>query len=104
VPKASPSAQLPGKPAIDLVTSFIQEKKEKAKRKLNIIVHNVLESDVSDGSARKQHDIDTVSNVFCTYMGVTPTFHKAFQLGKKTDKSCLLKISIASELDKASIF
>lgn len=40
-----------------IVSSYINEEKEKAKRKLNLILHNVWESTSEDGLARKKTSI-----------------------------------------------
>ena len=39
---------------------FINEEKQKAKRHLNLIIHNVPESPSEDGLTRKDHDDDFV--------------------------------------------
>ena len=40
------------------MTFFLIEEKEKSKHKLNLIVHNELESTEEQDSVRKEHDID----------------------------------------------
>ena len=41
-----------------IVSTYINEEKEKAKRHLNFIVHNTYESASEAGLTRKKHDID----------------------------------------------
>ena len=86
-----------------MVDSFINEEKEKAKRCLNLIVHNVTESTDEEGLNRKKHDIDFVTSTFQQYLGVSVAINKAFRLGKHNDKPRLLKISVNSEAEKASL-
>ena len=45
--------------------SLVAEQKEKEKRQLNIIMHNLEESSAPDGLTRKQDDIKK-----CTYISV----------------------------------
>jgi len=45
------------------VTSVIKEEREKDKRKLSIIVHNLNESENEDPSNRKSHDVTQVSDI-----------------------------------------
>ena len=52
------------KTVIVTTKSLLNEEKEKAKRRLNLIVHNVEESTSDDGPTRKQHDIHTVSSQY----------------------------------------
>jgi len=47
-----------------MINSFITEEKEKAKQRLNLIVHNVAESMNKDGLIRKKHDIDFITSTF----------------------------------------
>ena len=86
-----------------MVNSFINEEKEKAKRRLNLIVHNVTESTNEDGLIRKKHDIDYVTSTIQQYLGVNVIINKAFRLGQRNDKPRLLKISVNSEAEKALV-
>ena len=52
-----------------MVTSYINEEKEKAKRRLNLIVHNIPESASDDGLTRKKHDIDFLCSLSEEYLG-----------------------------------
>ena len=68
-------------------------------------MHNVPESTVDDGPARKDDDNKFISTTFQQYLGVSTKIDKAERLGKSNDedseKSRLLKISVSSEVDKA---
>ena len=64
-----------------MVTSLLNEEKEKAKRPLNLIVHNVTESTSEVATIRKKHDINCVSDIFQQYLGTSATISKAFRLG-----------------------
>ena len=51
----------------EVITSFINEEKERSKRRLNIIVHNVAESSAESGSERKSYDIINMTSIFDKY-------------------------------------
>ena len=70
---------------------------------MNLIVHNVTEPTDEEDLNRKKHDIDFVTSTFQQYLGVRVTINKAFRLGKHSDKPRLLKISVNSEAEKASL-
>ena len=80
-----------------MINFFIIEEKEKAKRCLNLIVHNVTDSMNEDGLVRKKHDIDFITSTFQHYLGVSVTINKAFHLGQQNNKPRLLKIPVNSE-------
>ena len=86
-----------------IVTSYINEEKEKSRRRLNLIVHNFSESKADDGPSRKQEDISAVSSVFKKHLGISATITNAFRLGKKGTKPRLLKITVASDMEKGQI-
>ena len=70
---------------------------------MNVIVHNVIESTSEDPELRRKHDIDSVSSIFHKHLTVPATITRAIRLSKKGDRPRLLKVSVASESDKASI-
>ena len=53
---------------INTIKFFISEKKERSKRHLNLIIHNVPESAVAEGPARKQHDIEYLTSGGCGFL------------------------------------
>ena len=55
-----------------MVTSFINEGKEKVKRCLNLIVHNLKESSSKDGASRQKDDVDQITSIN-NHVEVTPT-------------------------------
>ena len=65
-----------------VVSTFLNEEKEKAKRHLNLIVHNVKESTSNDGPIRKQHDIYTISSIIQQQFIKTTTITKAIRIGQ----------------------
>ena len=79
------------------------EEKEKSKRRLNLIVHNLEESSAEDVATRQKYDTDQVSSILQNYVGVSPNISKAIRLGKRQEKARLLKITVSSESDKAAI-
>jgi len=46
-----------------MFNDYINEEKEKARRRLNVIIHNVPESSSEDGNTRKSLDINFVSDM-----------------------------------------
>lgn len=90
------------------MSSFMNEEKEKEKRRLNLIVHNIAESSDTDSSKRKEHDASLVDSILKQYLGISTKIEKAIRLGKhpdnsSSDKPRLLKITVSSEHDKAKI-
>ena len=88
----------------EVLTSFINEEKERYKRRLNLIVHNVLESSADNGSERKSHDINTVTSIFEKYWGVKVKITNANRIGRKKEgqlRPRLTKVSVESEHEKA---
>ena len=75
-----------------IAISINAEQNEKEKRQLNIILHNLEESSASGGPSRKEDDITKCKSLFQKHLGVTVTIQNAICLGKRSDKSRLLKI------------
>ena len=46
-----------------MFNDYINEEREKAKRHLNIIIHNIPESVSEDSNTRKKHDIPTLLQI-----------------------------------------
>ena len=99
---AAPSAPVTDE-SNKLLSTLINEEKEKSKRKLNLIFHNIAESTKEDGVARKQDDISCVSNILQQYLGLSTKIEKTFRLGQRKEKPRLLKVSVSSEQEKAMI-
>ena len=64
----------------NIAVSINAEQKEKEKRQLNIIVHNLEESSASEGSFRKEDDITKCKSLFQKHLGVTVTIQNAIRL------------------------
>ena len=89
----------------EVITAFLNEEKERSKRRLNVIIHNVEESSAENGKARKEQDIQKVKSIFDEYMGIKPNITNALRIGKKGEsgpnvKPRLLKVALATEHDK----
>jgi len=54
----------------EVLTSLINEEKERSRRSLNVIVHNVAESSAESGPERKSHVISIVTSIFDKYVGL----------------------------------
>ena len=70
---------------------------------MNVILHNLEESNSTDGTARKQDDIKECLSVFQTYPGQSVSITNAFRLGQRAEKPRLLKVSLSSVKEKAYI-
>ena len=87
----------------NIAASITFEQKEKGKRQLNIIVHNIAESSTNKGLSRKEEDIGKCKSLFQTHLGTTVTIQNAICLGKRSDKPRLLKITLNSIQEKVMI-
>jgi len=85
------------------VSSVLKEEKEKSKRRLNIILHNIPESDTDNVEVRKDHDTDTVKAIINQHSSIPASVLNVTRLGRKQSKPRLLRIMVASEQDKANI-
>jgi len=90
----------------NVITSFLDEEKERSKRRCNVILHNLNESSADTGQTRKEQDVANITSIFDKYMGVKPTIKNALRIGKKRDagpgvRPRLLKVTLNSEHDKA---
>lgn len=94
---------IPEESVAHIAMTLAAEQKEKEKRGLNLIIHNVEESNAVDGATRSEYDISKCSDIFQTYLGVSATINKAFRLGKKSSKARLLKISLSNIQHKSTI-
>ena len=76
--------------------SVVSEQKEKEKRCLNVILHNVPESTSDDNKTRKADDIEAVYGIVNNYLGAKAEISNTIRLGKKISlenvKPRLLKI------------
>ena len=86
-----------------LASSVVVEQREKEKRQLNIILHNLAESNAPEGTNRKEDDIKKCSSIFQTYLGSSADITNAIRLGKRSDKPRLLKITLNSAQEKSLI-
>lgn len=85
------------------VESVIAEEKDKDKRKMNVILHNVIESTAEDGQTRKTEDINVVSDIFQKGLGVNVKVCNAVRLGKRENKPRLLKVTVDSVQSRATV-
>ena len=66
-----------------VISSVLNEEKEKSKRKLNFILHNVPESNVENVDTRKQHDKDTAMAIINQHLSVPASISNVVRLGKR---------------------
>ena len=84
------------------VVTALNKEREREKRQLSMIVHNLSESTAPEGETRKRDDIKHVTDIF-KYLGAKTKIIKAARLGKKFDKPRLLKITVDTVESKALI-
>ena len=92
-PTQVPSADIP-----TMVTSLIAEEKVKDKWRLNLIVHQLIESTKTDAQKRKEYDIQEISRVIQNYLGVSASITNTVRLESRGAKPQLLKISVKKKL------
>ena len=89
----------------DVISAFLNEEKERNKRRCNVIVHSVDEF-TSDNSQERKEYISTISSVFVKHLGVKATIVNATRIGRKREPGSgsrprLVKVTVASEHEKA---
>lgn len=97
---AVPNTHATESKAVNTIKSFISEEKEKANRRLNVIVHNVAESSATEGHVRKEEDIEQIKEIFKRILTSPIEITKCVRIGKssnKPDKPRLLKIGVNTE-------
>ena len=88
----------------DVVSSVINEEKDKQKRRLNLIVHNMAESSADQPLARKEQDIANLQDILTSHLQVRAHISSAIRLGKKGGpKPRLLKITVEYDGEKAAV-
>ena len=85
------------------VISALNENKEKERRRLNIILHQLPESIAENSQTRKNDDISEASKIFNKVLSIPSNVTNAIRLGQKSAKPRLLKITLDSERSKALI-
>ena len=89
-----------------IITSVLSEEKERDKRRLNLIIHNLKESHESDPQKRKEVDINESTKLFQNYLGAQVSISNASRIGKKcdnTNKPRLLKVTVSSSREKVQV-
>ena len=80
------------------VTTLLAEEKEKEKRKLNVILHQIPESTLEDTLERKACDTDHVKSTFENFLKIDTEIDTMVHIGKKDpQKTRLLKVDIPSK-------
>jgi len=88
------------------VSSVFNEEKEKNKRKLNLILHNIPESNAEIADQWKQHYTDTAMAIINQHQNIPTSISNVIKLGKKienSDKPRLLRITVDSDQAKVKI-
>ena len=79
------------------VISALNENKEKERRRLNIILHQLPESTAENSQTRKNDDISEASKIFNKVLSIPSNFTNAIRLGQKGAKPRLLRITLDLE-------
>ena len=87
------------------VKSVINEEKGRNRRKLNLIKHNIPESEAEAPEIRKEEDTKQITDVFRKQLKVEANISSIVRLGKKGGgpKPRLLRVTVNSESEKAAI-
>ena len=99
------TSQLLASKSVDIsnaLSSALTEEKERSKRQLNLIIHNLDEAASDDAQTRKDQDTQKVSEIF-KHLGTKASVNNAVRLGKKGEKNRLLKVTVSSGKEKAAI-
>jgi len=86
-----------------MVLSYLNEEKERSKRRLNLIVHDLMEPSSEDGATCKKEDIKQVNDLLLKHVEVSPTITNAIRLGKRGDRPRLLRVTVSSEYEKGTV-
>ena len=65
-----------------ITVGVVDEQREREKRKLNLVVHNVPESTKQSGPERKADDISKDDKLLHDHLGINSTISSAIRLGK----------------------
>jgi len=79
-----------------MTAAIISEEKEREKRKLNLIVHNLPESTSTEASIRKNEDTQNVTSLISKYVGVNAHISNVTQSGKQTERPRLIKVTLST--------
>ena len=88
---------------VNVTSSLAIEQRERERRQLNLILHNVPESISCEPNTRKKEDIDFAQSTFSNILGTAVTVTNAVKLGKKENRDRLLKITVESLDQKKAI-
>ena len=70
----------------EVITPFLDEEKERSKRRFNIVIHNIEESSAQKMDKQERSKISTRLYLYLINIWVLkPTFSKANTIGKKKD-------------------
>jgi len=94
---------LTNKSVATITVGVVDKQRERDKRKLNLILHNVPESAKQSGPERKAEDISTVNGLLHQRLGFNPKISNAIHLGKESDRPRLLKVSVTTIQEKSTI-
>ena len=76
---------------------------EKEKRRQNLIVHNVPESNLTETHARKEEDVQNLTTLFNQCIGVSASITNAIRIGKQDNEPRLIKVSLSSREETLTI-
>ena len=101
---ANPNPKTSGDSNWNITTHVIDEYRDRESRKLNLILHNVPESQSGDNSARKAHDTNFVSDIANKIQAGKIDVTNVSRLGMKiNNKNRLMKVQVANLSQKKSL-
>ena len=83
----------------EVIATYLEEEKERSKRRLNVIVHDTEESSADNGQVRKEHDVNTTMSIFDKYMGDKALLlRNCTKLRKKDNPEDIRKVYVTPDL------
>ena len=101
--EGDPTGSLTGESVTTITVGVVDEQRERDRRRLNLIFHNVPESAKQSGPERKADDVNMINGLLHQHLGYSPTVSNALHLGKKADRPRLLKLTVTTIQEKSNI-
>ena len=86
-----------------ITIGVVDGQRERDRRRLNLIFHNVPESAKQSGPERKADNIKMINGLLHQHLGYSPTVSNTLCLGKKADRPRLFKVTVTKIQEKSNI-
>jgi len=90
-------------PILHAIKSVINKEKERSQRKLNLIIHDIVESDAETSEICKQENLKQVKDIFNKQLDIQTNISNIIRWLKGGPKPRLLKVTVDSESVNAAI-